>query len=440
MFTMGLPTLAAQLINLIYNIVDRIYIGHMPNVGENALTGVGLCIPIIIIISAFSSLIGGGGPPRAAIALGQNDREKADRILSGGVTVLIILALILSVTAYFIKKPFLYFIGASDATYIYAESYLNIYLLGTVFVQITVGLNQFITAQGKSTLAMLSVLIGAILNIILDPIFIYGLKMGVGGAALATIISQFFSALWVIRILSSKKASIRIKREFLKPNFKVLSPVLALGFSPFIMQSTESLISIVMSKGLSQYGGDVYVGSLVIFQSVMQIISVPVSAFAQGVTPIMSYNFGAGKNDRVMGVYKRMTLVLVGYSTLCSAFAIIFPGVFVSIFADGKALYDIGVKYLPIFVAGMLVFGFQMCSQNTFVALGQAKLSIIFALLRKVILLIPLALILPRFFGVDGIYYSEPISDVISAVCCLTTFLFTINGILKRGPSPRKSI
>lgn len=429
-FSMGIPTLVAQVINLLYNIVDRIYIGHIKDIGASALTGVGLTMPVIVIISAFSMFIGGGGPPLAAISLGKGEREKAEKILSNGFTVLIVLSVILSALFLIIKKPFLYLIGASDSTFPYADEYLSIYLLGTVFVQITVGLNTFITAQGRSNIAMLSVLIGAVLNIVLDPLFIFVFDMGVRGAAIATVISQAFSAAWVIRFLTSEKADLRIKRKFLRPEAAVVKSVAALGISPFVMQSTESLISIVMNSGLQKYGGDLYVGSLTIMQSVMQIMTTPVSGFAQGISPIISYNYGAGKTDRVRTTFHRLAALMFGYTSLIALAAILFPQVFAGMFTNDAELISLTSKILPIFVSGMLIFGIQLACQNTFMALGQAKISLFIAMLRKVILLIPLTIILPKFFGVMGVYYAEPVSDVTAAITCVILFSLNFKKIL----------
>lgn len=437
MFSMGIPTLVAQVINLLYNIVDRIYIGHIKEVGATALTGVGLAMPIIIIISAFSMFIGGGGPPLAAISLGKGDREKAERILSNGFTVLIILSVVLSILFMLIKRPFLYMIGASDSTFPYADDYLSIYLLGTVFVQITVGLNTFITAQGRSNIAMLSVLIGAVLNIALDPLFIFVFDMGVRGAAAATIISQAFSAVWVIKFLTSKKASLKINRKFLKPCAAIVKSVAALGISPFVMQSTESLISIVMNSGLKRYGGDLYVGSLTIMQSVMQVMTIPITGFAQGVCPIISYNYGAGKTDRVRLTFRRLAALMFCYSSLMALTAILFPRIFAELFTNSTELIELTAGILPVFVAGMLIFGLQLACQNTFMALGQAKISLFIAMLRKVILLIPLAVILPKFFGVMGVYYAEPISDIAAALTCGVLFALSFKKILARAETDK---
>lgn len=435
--SMGIPTLIAQVINLLYNIVDRMYIGHL--VGPEALTGVGLTLPVIMLISAFSAFVGAGGAPLAAIALGQGNKKRAETILSNAVTMLCFFTVTLMILFFFIEKPFLYLIGASDVTYPFAGAYLRIYLLGTLFVQIVIGLNPFITAQGQSKTAMLSVLIGAVLNIALDPVFIFVLKMGVRGAALATIISQFASALWTISFLSSRKTSLRIKPEYLKPDIKIIGSVAALGVSPFIMQSTESLISVVLSSGLQRYGGDVYVGSLTILQSVMQLINTPISGFTQGVQPILSYNYGAGNVERVKKTYKRIIGITVTASFCITLSAMALPGMYARIFTDDVELIGVVRRVMPVFVAGMLIFGIQMGCQTTFMGLGQAKISLFMALLRKVFLLVPFAIIFPLITkDVMSIYYAECSADAIAAIVCGTVFLCNIRKILARGPGERK--
>lgn len=431
--SMGIPTLIAQVINLLYNIVDRMYIGHL--VGPEALTGVGLTLPIIMLISAFSAFVGAGGAPLAAIAMGQGDKKRAETILSNAVTMLCFFTVVLMVVFFFIEKPFLYLIGASDVTYPYAGAYLKIYLLGTLFVQIVIGLNPFITAQGQSKIAMLSVLIGAVLNIALDPVFIFVLKMGVRGAALATIISQFASALWTLHFLISKKTSLHIQMRYLKPQWKVIGNVAALGVSPFIMQSTESLVSVVLSSGLQKYGGDIYVGSLTILQSIMQLINIPISGFTQGVQPILSYNYGAGNIERVKDTYKKIIMITTAASFTITLSAMLFPGVYARIFTEDAALIAVVKKVMPIFVAGMLVFGVQMGCQTTFMGLGQAKISLFMALLRKVFLLVPFAIVFPMVTGdVMSIYFAECSADVIAATVCGIVFLCNIRKILNRGP------
>lgn len=415
MFSLAIPSVIAQLINVLYNIVDRMYIGHIKEVGHIALTGVGITFPIIMIISAFSAFIGAGGAPLAAMSLGKNDRERADKILSNGTMVLLVFSVILTVFFMIFKRPLLYMFGASDQTIGYADAYITIYLAGTVFVQLALGLNSFISSQGQARTAMLSVLIGAVINIVLDPIFIFGLKMGVKGAALATIISQACSALWVVRFLCSKKSSMRIRVSSMRPDFQIIGSVMALGISPFIMQATESAITIVLNRGLQFYGGDLYVGSMTILQSVMQLIVIPIQGFTQGVQPIISYNFGAHKFDRVKKTYKLTILISFLISTAACICAVSIPEALAGIFTSDAELVALVGKVMPVFMAGIWIFGIQMGCQTTFMGLGQAKFSLILALLRKVILLIPLALILPKFQGVMGIYYAEPISDIISA-------------------------
>ena len=427
MLVMGIPTFVAQFINLMYNIVDRVYIGHISDCGAQALTGVGVCFPIITFISAFTSLIGMGGAPLAGIALGAGNREKAEKILGNSFSALILVSVVLTIVFQLIKKPFLYMFGASDATYLYAGPYLSIYLVGTIFVMISMGLNTYITTQGAATTAMFSIIIGAAVNMILDPIFIFALDMGVKGAAYATVISQAISAIWVLHFLTGKKATLRIKRENLGLDIHILMSICALGISPFIMGATESLISVVFNSGAQKYGGDLYVGSITILQSVMQMISVPMNGFASGVQPIISYNYGAKNMERV----KKSSFTLIGITFMSSCVLTLIcmnkNKKIAGLFTTDVKLIDICSSVLPIFMAGMLVFGLQSGCQNSFLSLGKAKQSLFFALLRKVILLTPLALILPGITNsVMGLYYAEPISDVISAVCCVIVFTITL--------------
>ncbi|MDD7176729.1 MAG: MATE family efflux transporter [Lachnospiraceae bacterium] len=433
MVRMAVPGIIAQLINILYSIIDRIYIGHIPGVGANALTGVGLTFPIITLVSAFAMIVGAGGAPLAAIALGKKDRDEAEKILGTGVFLLIGFALGIMAVFYIWKRPFLRMFGASDATIGYADTYISIYLIGTTFVLLYMGLNQYIIAQGKSVTAMLSVGIGAVLNLVLDPLFIFVFHLDVGGAAIATVISQTASALWVVWTLTNKNASLTLRACLIRPHKQEMKDILALGVSPFIMSSTESLISIVINRGLSIYGGDLYVGSFTIIQSIMQMIAAPVQGFTQGVQPIISYNYGAGDYDRVRGTYRRMigvTFAFVSLATLCT---ILFPTVFAGMFTNERPLIELVGEVMPVFMLGMLVFGLQNGIQPTFVALGQAKISLFIAVLRKIILLIPLAIILPYRFGVMGVYYAEPISDALSAATATTLFLLNINRILKKS-------
>lgn len=425
-FGLAIPSVVAQLINVIYNMVDRIYIGHIPDVGAEALAGLGLSLPVILLIQAFSALAGMGGAPRASIQLGKGDRDSAERILGNSVTMLIGFAVILTCGFYFVKVPLLYLFGASNATLPYAEAYLNIYLVGTIFVMAYQGLNMYISCQGHARTAMISVLIGAILNIGLDPLFIFGLHMGIRGAALATIISQGVSAVWVASFLLSKRTGLKIRVKNMRLNARVAGAILGLGVSPFVMQSTESLISIVLNRGLQQYGGDIYVGVLTILQSVMQLIVIPVQGFSQGVQPIISYNYGANQLRRVRKTIQIALSVIWGFSFLFTGIVMLFPKVFTSLFTSQPEMLSLSASKLPVFLAGLLIFGIQMTCQNTFMGLGKAKLSLFIALWRKVILLIPLALILPHFAGVDGIYWSEPIADTVSALTAGILFIFTV--------------
>ncbi len=430
MIRMAIPSVIAQVINILYNIVDRIYIGHISGVGAAALTGVGLTFPIITLISAFSAFVGSGGAPLASIWMGKNDKKHAEKILGTGVFMLLCFSLILMAVFLIFQRPLLYAFGASDATIGYAMEYLTIYLIGTVFVEIALGLNPFIIAQGRSGTAMMSIVIGAVINIVLDPIFIFGFHMGVKGAAIATAISQAVSAAWNVKALMDKKAVLKIVPACIRPDLRVIGQIFSLGISPFIMRSTESLISIVLNHQLQKFGGDLYVGSLTIMQSVMQLFSAPLSGYTQGVQPIVSYNFGAGKFDRVRTTYRYMIFGSFLISFVTAASAMIFPEFYAMMFTNEGDLVALTGKVMPVFMAGMLIFGLQNGIQPTFLGLGQAKISLFIALLRKVILLVPLALIFPNFFGVMGVYYAEPVADMTSAVIASILFLCNIRKIL----------
>lgn len=424
MLKLAVPAVAAQVINMLYNIVDRIYIGHIPQVGDIALTGVGVTFPIIMLISAFAAFAGQGGAPLASIRLGAGDREGAEEILGNSTTMLLIAAVVLTAGFSIFKEPILYAFGASDNTIGYAMDYIGIYLVGTVFVQLALGLNTFISAQGKALVAMLSVLIGAILNICLDPVFIFVLHMGVKGAALATILSQAVSAAWVVGFLLSRRSGLRIRKKNLALKGKVVGRVAGLGVAPFIMQSTESLVTVVLNTGMQTYGGDLYVGTITIMQSIMQMIVLPTQGITQGTQPIMSYNYGAGNYLRVRQTFKR--LLTVTLTVTCTAFVVValFPGMLARIFTPQPELIALVSRVMPIFFGGMWAFGAQLACQTTFMALGQARTSLFLALLRKVILLVPLAIILPRLTGsVMGIYVAEPIADILASATTLTLFL-----------------
>ena len=427
MFKLALPAVAAQLINMLYNIVDRIYIGHIPEVGRTALTGLGVTFPILMLISAFTAFAGMGGAPLASIRLGAGDREGAEKILGSSATLLLCLSVLLTAGFSVAKEPALMAFGASEATIGYALDYLSIYLLGTVFVQLALGLNAYITAQGQALVAMCSVLIGAVLNILLDPLFIFGLQMGVKGAALATILSQGVSACWVVGFLCSKRSGLRIRRKNMGLDPKVIASIAALGVAPFIMQSTESLVTVVLNSGLQHYGGsmgDLYVATVTVMQSVMQMVVMPVQGITQGVQPIMSYNFGAKNFQRVRQVFR--LLLRTTLTVTVTAFLIVtaFPKPLALIFNDDRELVELVGRVMPIFFGGIWAFGAQMACQSAFMAMGQAKTSLFLALLRKVILLVPLAILLPMITqNVMGIYVAEPVADILASATTLTLFL-----------------
>lgn len=430
-FKMSLPAVAAQLVNLLYNIVDRIYIGHIPGIGTDALAGIGVTSAVIVLISSFSAIVGAGGSPLAAIALGRGNRERAGQILGNGFILLLIFTILTSATTYLFMEPILLFTGASENTIGYATDYLSIYLLGTLFVELSVGLNTFINTQGRPTIAMYSVLIGAILNIGLDPLFIFTFGMGVKGAALATILSQACSAIWVISFLTSKKASLRLEYRYMKLHKGIILSILALGVSPFIMASTESLVGFVLNSSLEKFG-DIYVSVLAIMQSAMLIVSVPLTGFAQGFVPIVSYNYGHHNRERVKECFKIVVIIMFSFNFLLISFMILFPSLVASAFTNDETLIETVRQVMPIFLGGMTIFGLQRACQNMFVALGQAKVSVFIALLRKVILLISLALILPRFMGMPGVYAAEGISDATAAICCTLIFAIQFPRILRK--------
>ena len=428
---MAIPSVLAQLINVLYNIVDRIYIGHIKEVGSLALTGVGVTFPIIMVVSAFSAFAGQGGAPLASIALGAKDYKKAEKIMGNSMALLLVFSIVLTIFFQLFKTPLLYAFGASDNVIFYAQEYITLYLWGTVFVMLSLGLNTFISGQGNAKIAMLSVLIGAVTNIILDPIFIFVLGMGVKGAALATVISQAFSAVWVVYFLISEKSVIKIKVENLYFNKEILKKTATLGISPFIMQSTESLVLLTLNSGLQKYGGDLYVGSMSILTSVLQLITVPVSGITQGIQPVISYNFGAGNRKRVLQTFKGMLGVCLTVTMIMGGIGVLFPHIYVGIFTESHDLSSLTIKFMPIFILGMCIFGIQQAIQGTFLALGQAKFSIFIALLRKVILLVPLAIILPIFIGVKGIYLAEPIADISSVSIASLIFILNYKKILQ---------
>ena len=402
--TMSVPTIVAQAANASYTIIDRLFIGHIPEVGNAAMTGVGICFPILLAVTAFASLIGAGGAPRASIELGRGNFKKAERILGTSAAFLIAIALTLTVLLQLAKRPILYAFGASDATIEYAVDFITIYLIGTVFVQLTLGLNNFISAQGKTTVAMVSVLIGTGISILLDPVFIFVFGWGVRGAAAANVLAQLVSTIWIVLFLSSGRSAIRLRPLNIRFD-RIIIPVLALGLAPFIMQITECLINVVFNVGLQRYGGDDYVTSITIITSLMQIVSVLTSGFQQGIQPIIGFNFGARHMERVRQAVRMAFVTQIVSATALVSVLATFPGFFASWFTSEQT-----------------VFGIQMGAQCALVGMGQAKQSVFLAIFRKIILLVPLALLLPHWIGVNGIFIAEPISDATSGI--VAGFLF----------------
>lgn len=427
LFRLAVPTVIAQLINMLYNIVDRIYIGHIPEIGATALTGVGVCMPLIMIVSAFAALVGYGGSPRASIFMGKKDNESAEKILGNCFVVQVIISLILTAVLLIWNRDLLMAFGASQNTIEYGVNYMNIYALGTIFVELTLGMNAFITAQGFAKTGMMSVLIGAVANIILDPIFIFGFDMDVRGAALATIISQGLSCIWVVSFLCGKKTFLKIRKKnlILVPRF--ILPCLALGVSTFVMQASESVISVCFNSSLQKYGGDIAVGAMTILTSVMQFAMLPLQGLGQGAQPIISYNYGAGNAVRVQSAFKLLLKVSLCYSVILWLLVMLLPGGFAAMFTTDAALMEFTKTALRIYMGAMFLFGIQVSCQMTFNALGKAVVSIVVAVMRKFVLLLPLIYIMPRIFSSDpttGVYTAEPIADVIAVT--FTAILFSI--------------
>ncbi|MBQ4563297.1 MAG: MATE family efflux transporter [Lachnospiraceae bacterium] len=426
LFKLSLPTILAQLINMLYNIVDRIYIGHMPGDGDLALTGVGICMPILIIVSAFASLISAGGAPRASIFMGKGDHETAEKTMGSCFSLQVIVSLVLTSILLIFHRDLLMMFGASENTIDYASSYIQIYALGTIFVQLTLGMNAYITAQGFSKISMLTILIGAVCNIILDPIFIFVFDMGVSGAALATILSQGISCVWVVLFLCGKKTLLRLKKETLKIRFDLVLPCIALGIAPFIMQSSESIISVCFNSSLLKYGGDVAVGAMTILTSVLQLAMLPLQGLSQGAQPISSYNYGARNPERVKKVFRLLLTASLVYSVSLWASVMLFPRVFAGIFTPDPTLLNFSEKALRIYCGALCLFGIQIACQMTFVSLGKAFSSIVVAVMRKFVLLLPLIYLLPQLLEnkTMAVYAAEPAADVIAVT--FTTILFFV--------------
>ena len=422
---LSIPTVIAQLINMLYNVVDRIYIGHIPGEGSLALTGVGVCMPIIMIVTAFAALISSGGAPRASICMGKQDNKSAEQILGNCFSLQIVVSIVLTVVLLIWNKDLLMAFGASKNTLGYATDYMRIYALGTLFVQLTLGMNAFITAQGFTTTSMVSVLIGAICNITLDPVFIFVFNMGVKGAALATVLSQAISTIWVVVFLSVKKTQLHLRKKYMGLKPKIFLPCVALGLATFIMQASESVVTVCFNSSLLHYGGDIAVGAMTILTSVMQFAMLPLQGIAQGSQPIASYNYGAKNADRVKKTFRLLVITCLTYSTLLWAAVQIIPKVFVSIFTSDAKLVAFTAPMLKIYLGGLFLFGIQIACQITFTSLGKAVNSIIVAVMRKFVLLLPLIYIMPHVVSnpTIGVYMAEPIADIIAVL--FTSVLFT---------------
>ena len=431
---LAIPAVLAQIINLLYNIVDRIYIGHIENIGSEALTGVGVCLPLIMFISAFSSLCGMGGAPKAAIKMGEKKLDDANKILGNCFTLALILSVILTFVFSFFGTDLLLVFGASENTIPYASKYMSVYCLGTVFVMITMGLSSFITTQGHSKISMIYTVTGALLNIALDPLFIFTLNLGVAGAALATIISQAITAVLIIRFLLSKKSTLKISLKGMKLESKIILPCVALGLAPFIMMSTESVLSICFNTSLLKYGGDIAVGSMTILTSLMSFAMMPLQGFTQGAQPIISYNYGAKKPERCKKAFKILLTTCIVYSCIFWLAIMMFPSFFASVFTEKVELIEFTTWSVKIYMFMIFLFGIQIACQQTFISLGNAPISLFLALLRKVILLIPLIYIVPLFTENKclGVFLAEPIADFIAVTTTLILFITTFNKTMKK--------
>lgn len=442
LFKLALPAVAAQLINMLYNIVDRIYIGHMAGDGDLALTGVGICLPIILFISAFACLISAGGAPRASIAMGQGNREVSEKILGGCFTLQVLMSAALTAILLLWNRELLMAFGGSENTIDYAVAYMNVYALGTIFVQLTLGMNAYITAQGFAKTSMLTVLIGAVCNIILDPIFIFGFGMGVRGAALATVISQGISCCWVMAFLLGRKTVWRIRRKYLRLDWNLLAPCLALGLSPFIMQASESVIFVCFNSSLLKYGGDIAVGAMTILTSVMQFALLPLQGLGQGAQPITSYNYGAGNADRVKDTVFLLLKVSLVYAVVLWLLVLFFPELFAGMFTPDPELLAFSSKVLPIYCGAIVIFGIQTACQLTFVAIGYAKSSILVAVMRKFVLLLPLIYLMPRLVEnkTIGVYMAEPVADVLAVTFTVILFAMQFRKALAGMEKPQKGV
>lgn len=432
---LAFPTVTAQIINMLYNIVDRIYIGHIPEEGSMALTGVGVCMPLIMIVSAFAAFIGYGGAPRASIFMGKGDKESAEKTLGNCFVAQILISVLLTAALLLWNRDFLLAFGASDNTVQYGVAYMNIYALGTIFVELTLGMNTFITAQGFAKTGMLSVLIGAVTNIVLDPVFIFGFDMGVEGAALATVLSQALSCAWVLAFLFGKRTHLRIRRDCLALKKEIILPSMALGLSTFVMQSSESIISVCFNSSLLKYGGDIAVGAMTILTSVMQFAMLPLQGLGQGAQPIISYNYGAGNPDRVKATFWLLLKCSLCYSVVFWALVMLFPQGFAAMFTSDAALLEFTKTALRIYMGCLFMFGIQIACQMTFTSLGNAKASIVVAVMRKFVLLLPFIYIMPQIFDQNqtmAVYLAEPVADFIAVTFTAVLFTFQFRKAIRQ--------
>lgn len=423
----AIPLTLAQLVQLLYNVVDRVYIGHLPGAENMALTGIGLTFPVITLIAAFTNLFGSGGTPLFSISRGKGEEEEAEKIMGNVFSLILRASLFLFLFCYLLRRPILFLFGASEGSYVYADEYLKIYLFGTAFSMVAAGMNGFINAQGYPKIGMLTTVIGAILNLLLDPLFIFVFHMGVSGVALATVLSQSVSAIWVFRFLTGRKAVLKIKKENLKLDGRLVKDIMALGTSGFIVQATNALVQIVCNITLQSYGGDLYVGIMTVLNSVRELLSLPVSGITNGCQPILGYNYGAGKMERVKEGIRFTALIGVGYTLLAWMFVMKFPHFLFSVFTDDIMMIETGNAALQMYFFGFCFMAFQFSGQCTFQSLGYAKRAIFFSLFRKVIIVVPLTLLLPVLgFGVDGVFLAEPVSNLIGGLACFLTMWFTV--------------
>lgn len=435
---LAVPMTLAQLINVLYNVVDRIYIGHIPHTSTEALTGIGLTLPVITIITAFANLFGMGGAPLFSIARGSGDEKKAEKIMANSFSMLLISGILLALLCFIFRLPLMYLFGASDVTYPYADAYLSIYLCGTLFVMVSLGMNNFINAQGFGVMGMLTVSIGAILNLLLDPIFIFVFHMGVRGAALATILSQFVSAVWVFRFLTGEKAVIRLPRTLARPQLSIVKDITGLGLSGFVMSITNGSVQIMCNAMLQRWGGDLYVGIMTVINSVREIITMPVNGLTSGAQPVMSFNYGAGEYRRVKAAIRFTSVACIIFSLAAWALLFFFPHFFIHLFNSEPELLEKGVPAMRLYFFGIFMMALQFAGQSTFVALGRSKQAVFFSLFRKVIIVIPLTIFLPAIgFGTDGVFLAEPVSNFIGGTASFVTMLLTVWPRLKETPTAK---